>query len=364
MRHFLGYFLLSCALIIPTLAPVAFAGTSPDMDPQLYSKAKRATDKGLRYLRSVQADDGSWGKSVGITALALRAFLESHRGYSEEDGPFITRPIEFLLAHVQEDGSISESAQNRNYNTATAITALQATGNPKYSEVIANAQKFLTGLQLDEKEGYSPEHKYYGGIGYGGDERPDLSNQYLALEALETTSLDPKDPVWKKAVIFVNRCQNRSESNDQAWAANDGGFTYMPGYSPHGGTGSYGSMTYAGLISLLFAGVDKNDPRVQAAYEWIRANYTLDDNPGAKGKQGLFYYYTAFAKSMKAFGEVEVEDTNGVKHNWRNDLATKLISLQAEDGSWVNTESTRWWEGIKELTTARSVIALNQAIRE
>jgi squalene-hopene/tetraprenyl-beta-curcumene cyclase len=329
------------------------------MDPDIRSKSKRAADQGMRYLRENQADNGSWSKSVGITALALRAFLESHRGYNEGDGPFIEKPIKFILSHVREDGSISESAQNRNYNTAVAITALQATGNPAYQDVIKNAQKFLKGLQLDESDDYQPDHRYYGGIGYGGDERPDLSNQYFAMEALKSTALDPNDPVWEKAIAFISRSQNRSESNDQEWAGNDGGFIYMPGYSPHGGTNSYGAMTHAGLISLIFAGVDKKDPRIQAAYDWIRANYTVDDNPGAKEKQGLFYYYEVFAKSMAAYGEIEIVDTDGVKHNWRNDLASKLISLQDPDGSWVNKVSKRWWEGNKDLITSRCVIALN-----
>lgn len=339
------------------------AAADEAMDPDLKSKAERATDNGLRYLREHQAEDGSWSGSVGITALALRAYLESRRKYNEEDGPFITRPIQFLLYNVQPDGSITESINNRNYNTAVAITALQATGNPKYKEIIENGQKFLKGIQLDEKNGYKPDHKYYGGIGYGGDERPDLSNEYHAIEALKATSLDPNDPVWEKALVFVSRTQNNSETNDLDWAKNDGGFAYMPGYSPHGDAVSYGGMTHAGLISLLFAGVDKTDPRVQAAYNWIRANYTLDDNPGAKQKQGLFYYYNAFAKSMYAYGEPEITDANGVKHNWRNDLASKLISLQKKDGSWVNEESTRWWEGNKDLVTAWSVNALNQVVR-
>ena len=172
------------------------------MDPELKSKAKRATDNGLRFLREQQAEDGSWSSSVGITALALRAYLESHRQYTEEDGPFITRPVNFLLSHVQKDGSISESINNRNYNTAVAITALKATGNPAHDKVIENGQKFLKGLQLTEKAGYAPEHKFYGGIGYGGDERPDLSNAYLALEALKASSLDKNDPVWEKALVL------------------------------------------------------------------------------------------------------------------------------------------------------------------
>lgn len=348
-------FALGFGLASPTQA--ADAG----LNPELREKAGRAVDAGLHYLRNNQAKDGSWSSSVGITALALRAFLESHRGYNEDDGAFITRPVAFLLAHVREDGSISETNQNRNYNTAVAITALQATGNPKYTDVIRNAQRFLGQLQLDEPDGYEPEHRYYGGIGYGGDERPDLSNQYMAIEALKATGLDQDDPVWQKALTFIDRCQNRSESNDQPWAGNDGGFTYMPGYSPHGGTASYGGMTHAGLLSLLYAGVDRDDPRVQAAYEWVRANYTLDDNPGAKDKQGLFYYYNAFAKSMSAYGDSIVKDSQGKEHNWREDLVNKLVSLQAQDGSWSNPYSPRWWEGDKHLVTAWSAIALNIA---
>jgi squalene-hopene/tetraprenyl-beta-curcumene cyclase len=359
MRKVAGF--ISILFVLGFSAGVDAADSN--MDAQLKSKARRAVDNGLRFLREQQAEDGSWSGSVGITALALRAFLESPRQYNEEDGAFITRPVNFIISNVKEDGSITESINNRNYNTAVSITALQATANPEYREIIENGQKFITGLQLDKDHGYEADHKYFGGIGYGGDERPDLSNAYMAVEALKLTSLDQNDPVWEKALTFISRSQNNSETNDLDWAKNDGGFAYMPGYSPHGGAVSYGSMTHAGLIGLLFADVDRNDPRVQAAYEWIMANYTLDENPGAKHNQGLFYYYNAFAKSMTAYGEAEVTDSNGIKHNWRDDLARKLLTLQNDDGSWVNTESPRWWEGNKHLVTAWSVIALNHVVR-
>lgn len=342
----------------PAEAPAA------TLDKALTEKLKRAIDNGLRYLRDHQAEDGSWSNSVGVTALALRAYLESPRGYSEEDGAFITRPIAFLLAHAKEDGSISETINNRNYNTAVAMVALQATGNPAYAETLAKAQGFLKVLQIDEGDGYERDHKYYGGIGYGGDERPDLSNMYMAVEALKATDVDPADPVWEKALVFISRTQNNSETNDVEVTVDDGGFAYMPNYSPHGGAVSYGGMTSAGLLSLLFAGVDKNDPRVQAAYDWIRANYTVETNPNAKEGQGLFYYYNAFAKAMTAFGEPTVTDTAGVAHDWRVDLGTKLLSLQNPDGSWVNTLSNRWWEGDPNLVTAWSVIALNHIVAD
>ncbi len=346
----------------PAAKAQAATAAAPAFDEKLREQAKRAIDRGLHYLRENQAEDGSWSKSVGITALALRAFLESPRKYNEDDGAFITRPVGYILANARKDGAISAENQNLSYTTAVAITALQATGNPKHQDIIKGGQKFLAGHQIDEGEGYAKDHRYYGGIGYGGDERPDLSNAYLAVEALKATALDPKDPTWEKALVFINRCQNRSESNDQAWAANDGGFTYMPGWSPYGGTGSYGAMTHAGLITLLFAGVDKNDPRIQAAREWIRNNYTLEENPGVPNKQALFYYYNSFAKSMSAFGEPEITDGKGGKHDWRADLAQKLIGIQESDGSWVNA-TAKWMENDKNLATAWAVIALDLAMR-
>jgi len=349
-------------LVITCAAP--HTAIADRMDPDLRQEAQRAVDAGLHYLRVNQADDGSWSESVGVTALGLRAFLQSHRAYDESDGAFITRPIAYLMAHINDDGSISETNQNRNYNTAVVMTALAATNNPDYAEALTGAQNFLKDLQIDEDDGYEKQHAYYGGIGYGGDERPDLSNAYMALEGLRSSALDPDDPVWGKALLFVSRSQNRSESNDQEWATNDGGFTYMPGFSPNGGTASYGGMTSAGLLSLLFAGVDKDDPRIQAAYDWIRNNYTLDHNPGSDGGvQGLYYYYNVFSKSMSAYGDDVLVDMDGNEHNWRNDIARKLISLQNDDGSWVNPDSPRWWEGNKELVTAWSVIALNAALQ-
>ena len=348
------------------LMPASTYAAESSLDPQLRERARRAVDAGLHYLRQQQEADGSVSKSVGITALSLRAFLESHRGYSEDDGAFITRQVEYMLSKVNADGSISESLQNRSYNTAVALNGLAATKNKKYEPVMARARKFLADHQIDEGEGYKKDHRYYGGIGYGGDERPDLSNVYLALEGLKAAAHDPKDPVWQKALVFVNRSQNRSESNDQSWAGNDGGFVYMPGWNPPehgGGTKSYGGMTAAGLLSLLFAGVDKNDPRVQAAYKWMTANYTLDLNPGTNGKHGLFYYYNAFAKVMSAMGEAEFTDAKGQRHNWRRELAQKLVSLQAPDGSWVNKDSNAWWEDKPQLVTGWTVIALEHLLR-
>lgn len=210
----------------------------------------------------------------------------------------------------------------------------------KYKHVVEKAKKFLIKLQCDEGEGYTPKaDRFYGGIGYGGDERPDLSNTQYALEALKAAGLDKNHPVYKKAIVFLERCQNRSESNDLKWAGNDGGFVYYPGSSKAGKYTerekikfrSYGSMTYAGIKSYIYANLKKDDPRVKAAYNWVRRNYDLSQNPGA-GQQGLFYYYHTFAKTLYVLDEKAVVDYKGNAHNWREDLAKMLLKKQKKMG--------------------------------
>ena len=67
-------------------------------------------------------------------------------------------------------------------------------------------------------------------------------------------------------------------------------------------------MTYAGLKSMIYAGLTKDDPRVKAAMEWIGKNWTLDENPGmqyadpsdpASAQSGLYYYYHTLARALR-----------------------------------------------------------------
>ena len=121
-------------------------------------------------------------------------------------------------------------------------------------------------------------------------------------------------------------------------------------------------MTYAGLKSMIYANVKKDDPRVKAAVRWIREHYTLQENVGV-GKQGLFYNYHTMAKALAAYGQEVLVDRRGVPHPWRIELINKLLSLQAEDGHWVNTED-RWWEGNPDLVTAYSILAMQIALEQ
>lgn len=362
---------------------VVLAGASASAEePTLAERAQAAADRGLAYLAASQSADGGWqaqGKShPAITALVLKALAQDAK-YGPKHAA-TQRGLAYLLTFTQPDGGVYvESEGHKNYHTSVALMALASMKDPALSERITKAQAYLKQLQWDDGEGYETSNPWYGGQGYGRGKRPDLSNTQLMIDALHDSGLPADDPAYKKAMMFISRCQMLDKTNDQPFAdgSTDGGFVYSPanngesmaGSTEEGGRRqlrSYGSMTYAGFKSLLYAKVNRDDPRIQAALEWIRRYYTLDENPnmpGEKSKEGLYYYYHTFARAMKAWGEPVVVDSKGVAHSWREELAHKLISLQRSDGSWVN-EADRWFEGNPHLVTAYCILALQETLEK
>jgi squalene-hopene/tetraprenyl-beta-curcumene cyclase len=344
------------ALVIGT-APAAAWAADTQPDPKLAERVQSAIDRGLRWLRSAQKSDGGYAGHLGITALVVQAMARSPRAYREEDGPFMRDSVAYIRRAVKPDGSIKYGGGNEMYTTALSVLALKALGDPKHDEVLKNAQRWIKAQQTDEQNGYRPEEKFYGGFGYGSSLRPDLSNSQYAIDALRASGLGPNDPVFVKAVKFIQRIQNRTESNDQPGALDDGGFAYYPGFSFAGGWTSTGSMTYAGIKSYLYADMDKNDPRIQAAVKWIAKNYTLEENPGL-GANGYYYYIDVFARTWAILKTDTVVTADGGKHDWFGELATKLLAEQRPDGSWVNGRSARYWEDRPELCTSHALLAL------
>ncbi len=342
------------------------------------------------FLLAARGESGLWevppfGPEPGITALAARALLGSSR---EEVRAEAARALDFLAGLQNPDGSI-HGGRLPVYVTSAAVGALAAGGREKDGPVLEKAAAFLAGTQLDEDEGYSEADKFYGGIGYGNDLRPDLSNLQYALQALEEAGAEKSDPAFNRALVFLQRCQNRSESNPGSFrdrddptpvqAGNDGGGVYYPGNSPAGWTvrrdgtrvaRSYGSMSYALLKCYVLAGLTADDPRVEAVVEWVSSHWTLEVNPGfdtlrdpRAGFQGLYYYYLTLAEALSAAGIDPLRTPNGIEHDWRAELGLRLSSLQRENGSWVNEDAPRWWEGNPILCTAYALNTLRVVTR-
>ena len=132
----------------PSSAPASVAAPGA-VDAQSVADARKAVDLGIAFLRSKQAENGSYGNHVGLTAMVLTAMAESHRAYRVEDGPFVRLAAEWLVAQQRADGAITGDATPA-YNTALAIIALQGLDPVKYKTQIENGQKFLVKDQSDE----------------------------------------------------------------------------------------------------------------------------------------------------------------------------------------------------------------------
>jgi squalene-hopene/tetraprenyl-beta-curcumene cyclase len=337
----------------------------------------RVVDKGIDYLRSTQAEDGTWsrGKVPGVTGIVLTGMLQT--GTVTPDDPAAARALKYIESLVDpKTGHIAgkDDIHLQNYVTSINVMALTAANRDSYKQVIGDAVNFLKKLQWDEDEGKTRGDDFYGGAGYDSKSRPDLSNTQFFLDALQAAGVPKDDPALRKAQIFVSRCQNlKDEGNDQPWASkiNDGSFIYSPAAGgqtkvvdsplPDGGLPGYGSMTYAGIKSLIYCGVSKDDPRVLKAYEWIKQHYAVDRNPGmpdVRSQWGLYYYYHTMAKCLDVLGVDEVVDSQGNKHDWRHDLIEALAKRQRPDGSWVN-ESEHWRESDPNLDTGYALMALS-----
>lgn len=362
-------------VIVCVLVPAVFAHTHISNSVLAEEKAsgdrslENVRAKAVEFLKLTQSADGTWTTAnvPGITALCVTSLLQS--GVSADD-PTVARGLKFLTSLVRDDGGIYHpQTQHRNYETSISVLALSAANSDgRYDRIIQKAEKFLRGLQWDEDEEQKPEDPGYGGAGYGSHQRPDLSNTQFLLEALKSAGVKSNDPAMQKALTFVSRCQNlETEHNNTPFAAkiDDGGFYYTPaaggtsqaGVTANGGLRSYASMTYAGLKSMIYAGLDRDDPRVKAALNWIRKHYSLRENPGM-GKQGLYYYYHTFARTLSVLEIDQLKDSAGVAHDWRNELVATLAEQQKPNGSWIN-EADRWYEGDPNLVTAYCLMALS-----
>jgi squalene-hopene/tetraprenyl-beta-curcumene cyclase len=378
-------------LIVPILtflvaAQAATADEKPKGDQPLIPRdagsaslrreVQHAIDKGLAFLKTQQKPEGwfSTADYPAITGLALTAFLrDPENRYTADKSEIVKNGVAYLLSCAHPDGGIYKKTDLLNYNTSVAMMTLLAVDNSKYNDLLRRSREFLAGSQR-----HLDGDPHDGGIGYGDDNvHSDMSNMVMALEALHSTEhlkgvevAATKDLDWKAAIGFIQRCQNLPEYNKEPYASGDpqnkGGFIYYPGKSQAGkmtlpdgkvALRSYGSISYDGLLSYVYADVKRDDPRVQAVFEWLQKNFTLDENPGM-GMQGRYYYYHTMAKALATYGADKLTSPEGKQVDWKADLGKKLLDLQKPDGSWSNSDSGRWWEKDPVLVTSYAVMTL------
>jgi squalene-hopene/tetraprenyl-beta-curcumene cyclase len=331
---------------VPTNAP-----TRPEV--------RAAIERGLAFLQKAQNSNGWWSTpdQPAVTALVLTAMnLEPTHRFRRNRTSEMNRGFDYLLSCVKPDGSI-QKAGLANYNTSLSLMALTSAADTNFLPVILKAREFIASTQIDLGVKGTNDTPFDGGVGYGSKyDHSDMNNTLTAIEAMRfSEAFFPKDvPAfaaqtpdldWKAVAHFLQNCQNLPGTNTADWVSSDpkdrGGFVYYPGHSMAGGvtnsrTGkvalrSYGSMSYGGLLSYIYAKLGKEDPRVVAVKDWLRSNYTLEENPGME-QQGYFYYLHLLTKALTAAEEDRLKLANGAEVLWGDQVAARLLKLQKSNG--------------------------------
>lgn len=388
------YRTLISILIVTVLAPIAQAQSS-SISAEHKRRAEIIASRAMDYLTSRQGvdtmgfdDDPETQTLPALTGLVVTGFMLDPG--VDERHPVVSTATRYILKHVQPDGGIYKDILP-SYNTAICISALALVNKPQALEGMLNATKFLRTLQYSDTNSTNPNdpgfeepitinHPYYGGVGYGKHGRPDLSNLSFFIQALHDAGVSSNDEAFQRAQVFLSRVQMSDQVNEMPYAdgTDQGGFIYatveniesvdgLAGQSMAGTTiettesgeelvrlRAYGSMTYAGFKSLLYSNLDPDDARVQEAWKWIEANYTLEENPGM-GMQGYYYYLCTMARALDAAG---INEING--RNWREEMIDKIYELQFDNGAFRVLES-RWMENNDILIAAYALIAVQHA---
>jgi squalene-hopene/tetraprenyl-beta-curcumene cyclase len=311
----------------------------------------------IEFLRSQQdAATGGWSVPSepgrphlpAISSLVLTGMLmQPGLDHTDKD---IARGAAYVLSFARDDGGIYDSMLPV-YNTAISISMLTRLSTPEARARIAPGVEFLkrsqwgapepAGVAGSNKETpavVGPDNPNFGGLGYGNRGRPDLSNLAFSVQAWHDAGLPKDDPAFARAITFLQRIQmleklpNGTPVNDMPYAkgSSQGGFIYATGENEQTtGQGNswagtieetlsdgtkasrlraYGSVTYSGFKTYIYAGLTPTDPRVLAAVDWTRNNYTLAENPGL-GTDGYYYYIALFGRAMKALGRDSIEVT-------------------------------------------------------
>jgi squalene-hopene/tetraprenyl-beta-curcumene cyclase len=356
---------------------------------------------------------GSWGpktKNIPYTAMVLLSAIGTD--YLKPSDPMFKDSVNFLLDSQNDDGSWSYAPAQKGmralYVTSIAVRLCVALNKAdgawkgKLNDAVAKGRDYIKQSQVGNADGPAPDYDRnkvgFGGWAYSKEEithavkergKPasNMSTSTFAIDALHACGVEPGDPMFKNALVFLKRNQNAGELQEEGFKAlykndkkikpaekgdpNYGGSHYSEETSKPGvhenedGSVtllSYGTMTYNLLRDYLFAGLKKDDLPVKLAWGWIQRNYTVERVPGYAEKEkyhhGLYYYYFSMAQTLQAMDVDTVEEPDrDLKHDWRADLVGALESRQSDDGSWVNHDD-EWQENSPMLCTLYALIAL------
>jgi prenyltransferase beta subunit len=296
------------ALLGMAMAFPAVAADAPKTPPKKDAKAadgpnqvrgdeitpgqREAVEKGLAYLASKQARNGSFGTNyggsnghAGITALGGLAFMAAGnlpgRGKYGEN---VQRAMDYVLANCQESGLIaSDNSHGSMYGHGFATLFLGEvygmTGNEEIKEKLQKAVKLLQKTQ--NREGgwrYTP-------VPADADISVTIC-EVMALRSARDAGIKVEKDTVDMAIKYVLRCQNP-----------DGGFSYVAGQ----GSGSGFARTGAGTAALYYAGVFEGD-NVKRGMNYLKQSINGGVQGMDGGMEGMYFYGNYYASQAMFLG--------------------------------------------------------------
>jgi len=301
---------------------------------EITPQARAAIEKGLAFLASRQAKNGSWSEGssgAGITALAGLALMSGGslpgRG---KYGDNVQKAVEYICNATQESGLIAaDNSHGPMYGHGFATLFLgEVYGMNADDEVKEKLQKAVRLIQKTQnKEGgwrYQP-------VPYDADISVTIA-EIMALRAARDAGIKVEKEVIDKAIGYVKRCQ-----------CADGGFSYVAGQ----GSGSGFARSAAGVAALYYGGVfEGND--LKRGLDYLKQ---FTPGKGASDSEGHYFYghYYAVQAMFLAGGDYWGK--------WYPAIRDQLISRQ--------NRNTGGWSGdvTDEYATALGLIILQMPHR-
>ena len=340
---------------------MSFAARDPRVRAEIVEKeggtnlTEASVARGLRWLASVQNDDGSWslknysdsdrsgnkGDSMG-TALALLPFLGA--GQTHEFGVYkktVASGLRWLLENQKEDGdlraNITSQAGMYAHGQATIVLceALALTGDRQFFDPVQRAVHFIEVAQ----------HRQ-GGWRYRPQQAGDTSVfgwQMMALQSARAAGMDVQiDP---KTLLLADQFLDSVASQPRGSDKLVSGATY--GYQPRREATEI--MTAEAILCRMYLGWRKDDPRLKAGVDWL-----IEEHLPSKKDRNLYYWYYG-TQVMHHYGEVPWE-------KWNRRVRTLLIESQARrgryPGSWSPDDFEWGKKGGRIYTTSMAVCTL------
>ena len=304
------------------VARPARAGTSAQNAPsnlEMTPQSEEATRRALRYLASLQNEDGSFGRGrfarhVGITALCGLAFMaDGNLPGRGPHGDAVRKALEFVLKNATETGLLAaENSHGPMYGHGFATLFLgevygMTPEDGRVRDGLVRAVELIVNSQ-NEEGGWR-----YNPVPYDADVSVTIC-QIMGLRSARNAGIKVPKATIDRAVAYVRGCQNA-----------DGGFRYMTALGS-----SAWPRTAAGVASLFYAGIYTDDS-INRGLEYLHGNAT--PGGGDMGAEAHYFYGHYYAvQSMYLAGGAAWQD-------WWPRIRDELVTRQNEQGGWTDYQA-------------------------